>query len=140
MAPGLIQNCSIKKESSADDNTKSEDSPDALNIEDPSANINKAQNQEKEIEDEDEDDSLPVSSQFEQLQSRLLGSLNKDLIDQIAVDFAWINSKGARKRLIRLLLMYSKSKAELLPFFGRLIACLNPYIPEIGATVIKSVS
>lgn len=89
---------------------------------------------------EDEDDFLPVSTQFDQLQSRLLGCLNKESADQIAVDFAWINSKVARKRLIRFLLLHSKSRADLLPFFGRLIACLNSYIPEIGEIIIKTVS
>ena len=102
---------------------------------------------EKKVEDdcldrlEDDDDmGQNVPSQFEHLQNRLLGSLNRDRIDQIAVDFAWINSKGARKRLIRLFLQYSKSRAELIPYFSRLIACLNPYVPEIGEIVIKSVS
>jgi regulator of nonsense transcripts 2 len=100
---------------------------------------------ENDIDEEDfekldeEDESIPASTQLDQIQSRLLGSLNKEIIDQIAVDFAWINSKGARKRLSRFLLLHSKSRADLIPFFGRLIACFNPYIPEIGQTVIKLV-
>lgn len=112
-----------------------------------SAEVSKTEMPENEGEDEDleklgddEDDLIPASTQFDQLQSRLLGSLNKELIDQIAVDFAWINSKVARKRLIRFVLLYSKSRADLLPFFARLIASLNSYIPEIGEVVIKTVS
>lgn len=88
---------------------------------------------------DEEDESIPASTQFDQIQSRLLGSLNRELVDQIALDFAWINSKGARKRLVRLLVLHSKSRADLIPFFARLIACLYPYIPEIGKIVIKTV-
>jgi regulator of nonsense transcripts 2 len=132
LAPGLCPPTKSENEQKLDGNSYENGLSERKQDGNPENDID-----EEELDEEDE--SIPASTQVDQIQSRLLGSLNKEVIDQIAVDFAWINSKGARKRLSRFILLHSKSRADLIPFFGRLIACFNPYIPEISQTVIKLV-
>ncbi|PPQ97386.1 hypothetical protein CVT26_006620 [Gymnopilus dilepis] len=67
---------------------------------------------------------------------RLPDATNRVLIDQAAVDFAFLNSKAARKRLIRFLTQVPKNRTDLLPHYSRLIATLNKYMPDIGTEVV----
>ncbi|KAF8897021.1 armadillo-type protein [Gymnopilus junonius] len=67
---------------------------------------------------------------------RLPDATNRALIDQAAVDFAFLNSKAARKRLIRFLSQVPKNRTDLLPHYSRLIATLNKYMPDIGSGVV----
>ncbi|KAJ3274845.1 hypothetical protein HDV01_002049 [Terramyces sp. JEL0728] len=76
-------------------------------------------------------------SVFLSLASRLASALNKDVIDQIAVEFAFINNKGTRKQLAQTLLGVSRQRLDLLPYYSRLIATLNPYMPDIGTMVVE---
>lgn len=77
-----------------------------------------------------------------QMLTALLASLpdatNRTLIDQIAIDFAMLNSKAARKRLIKFLTQVPRQRTDLLPHYGRLIATLNPYMPDIGKEVVAT--
>ncbi|KAH9851383.1 ARM repeat-containing protein [Lenzites betulinus] len=70
------------------------------------------------------------------LLARLPDATNRSLIDQAAVDFAFLNSKAARKRLVRFMGQIPKSRTDLLPHYARLIAILNPYMPDIGHEVV----
>lgn len=90
---------------------------------------------------------------------RLSDCTNRVLIDQAAVDFAFLNSKAARKRLIKVrnhfnsitairrltgsqqfMTQVSKNRIDLLPHYSRLIATLNKYMPDIGMEVVAFVS
>ncbi|KAK0461159.1 ARM repeat-containing protein [Desarmillaria tabescens] len=87
----------------------------------------------------------PLSSQAPQGPSQLLTALlirlpdatNRELIDQAAIDFAFLNSKAARKRLVKFLSQVSKSRTDLLPHYSRLVATLNRYMPDIGSDLIS---
>lgn len=72
------------------------------------------------------------------LLANLSDATNRTLIDQIAVDFAMLNSKAARKRLIKFLIAVPKQRTDLLPHYGRLIATLNPYMPDVGKELVAS--
>ncbi|KAJ3324923.1 hypothetical protein HDV06_005511 [Boothiomyces sp. JEL0866] len=76
-------------------------------------------------------------SVFLSLANRLANALNKDAIDQIAVEFAFINNKGTRKQLAQTLLGVSRQRLDLLPYYSRLIATLYPYMPDIGNMVVE---
>ncbi|PPQ79942.1 hypothetical protein CVT25_003014 [Psilocybe cyanescens] len=67
---------------------------------------------------------------------RLPDATNRVLIDQAAIDFAFLNSKAARKRLTRFMAQVQKSRTDLLPHYSRLIATLNKYMPDIGADIV----
>ena len=81
------------------------------------------------------------------------------MIDQAAVDFAFLNSKAARKRLVKVrfnnlckhdsfILIMSlqfmsqipKSRTDLLPHYSRFIAILNRYMPDVGSEIVAMVS
>ncbi|KAI0633799.1 ARM repeat-containing protein [Trametes polyzona] len=70
------------------------------------------------------------------LLARLPDATNRTLIDQAAVDFAFLNSKAARKRLVKFMGQIPKSRTDLLPHYSRLIAILNRYMPDIGADIV----
>ncbi|KAK0504661.1 armadillo-type protein [Armillaria luteobubalina] len=108
-------------------------------------------------QDEDEDEAPtpvpgtprattpPLSSQAPQGPSQRLTALliqlpdatNRELIDQAAIDFAFLNSKAARKRLVKFLSQVSKSRIDLLPHYSRLVATLNRYMPDIGSDLVS---
>ncbi|KZT65935.1 ARM repeat-containing protein [Daedalea quercina L-15889] len=110
----------------------------------------------KHDEDEDEDDaptptagtpktsppSTPQlapqgpSQMLTALLARLPDATNRTMIDQAAVDFAFLNSKAARKRLVKFMSQVPKSRTDLLPHYSRLIATLNKYMPDIGQDIV----
>ncbi|KAJ7287430.1 transcription factor [Mycena rebaudengoi] len=67
---------------------------------------------------------------------RLPDATNRALIDQAAIDFAFLNSKAARKRLVRFLGQVPKNRTDLLPHYSRLVATLNKYMPDIGTDLV----
>ena len=80
------------------------------------------------------------SPQFETIQNILSSNvLNKEQIDQVAVDFALMNSKSTRKRLIRLLLQNVKAMSEFSSLYARLIAILHPFMPDISNAILDSI-
>ncbi|KAI6032951.1 ARM repeat-containing protein [Pisolithus orientalis] len=72
------------------------------------------------------------------LLARLPDATNRTLIDQAAVEFAFLNSKAARKRLIKFLSNVPKNRTDLLPHYSRLVATLDKYMPDIGSEVVAS--
>ncbi|KAJ7770128.1 ARM repeat-containing protein [Mycena maculata] len=67
---------------------------------------------------------------------RLPDATNRALIDQAAIDFAFLNSKAARKRLVRFLGQVPKNRTDLLPHYSRLVATLDMYMPDIGTDLV----
>ncbi|KAF4563394.1 hypothetical protein EYR36_003837 [Pleurotus pulmonarius] len=101
--------------------------------------------EEQEREKEEVRGTPPLSPQLapqgpSQLLTALLARLpdttNRALIDQAAIDFAFLNSKAARKRLVRFLSQVPKNRTDLLPHYSRLVATLNKYMPDIGTELI----
>ncbi|KAJ7783281.1 transcription factor [Mycena metata] len=67
---------------------------------------------------------------------RLPDATNRALIDQAAIDFAFLNSKAARKRLVRFLGQVPKNRTDLLPHYSRLVATLNKYMVDVGTDLV----
>jgi regulator of nonsense transcripts 2 len=80
-----------------------------------------------------------VGQKVDLLLMRMPESSNRDLIDQIAVDFIFLNSKASRNRLIKKLIDVPRNRQDVLPYYSRLIATLSKYIPDIGKTVVDEV-
>ncbi|KAL5485215.1 NMD2 [Sanghuangporus weigelae] len=72
------------------------------------------------------------------LLARLPDCTNRSLIDSAAVEFAFLNSKAARKRLVKFLTQVPKYRLDLLPHYSRLVATLNKYMPDVTAELIIS--
>ncbi|KAJ6625539.1 armadillo-type protein [Mycena sp. CBHHK59/15] len=70
------------------------------------------------------------------LLARLPDATNRALIDQAAIDFAFLNSKAARKRIVRFLGQVPKNRTDLLPHYSRFVATLNKYMSDVGADLV----
>ncbi|KAF8249872.1 ARM repeat-containing protein [Wilcoxina mikolae CBS 423.85] len=77
-----------------------------------------------------------IGAQVDALLLRLPDLNNKDMIDQAAIDFCFLNSKASRNRLIRVLQEVPRNRQDLLPTYSRLTATLNKYLPDIGKALV----
>ena len=72
-----------------------------------------------------------IGAQVDALLARLPELTNKDLIDQAAIDFCFVNSKASRNRLIKAVQEIPKGRSDLLPSYSRLVATLGKYMPDV---------
>ncbi|RDW79751.1 MIF4G-containing protein [Coleophoma cylindrospora] len=72
-----------------------------------------------------------TGAQVDALLARLPDLTNKDLIDQAAIDFCFLNSKASRNRLIKAVQEIPKGRSDLLPSYSRLVATLGKYMPDV---------
>ncbi|CAO1623073.1 unnamed protein product [Sympodiomycopsis kandeliae] len=79
-----------------------------------------------------------TAAQLTALLARLPEMVSRPLIDSASVEFALINSKAARKRLIKQIAAIPRNRSDLIPYYARLIATLNPYMPDIGKGVLDA--
>ncbi|CAO3634305.1 unnamed protein product [Cunninghamella blakesleeana] len=93
--------------------------------------------------DKDEGPESVKPTQMAQLDA-LLGRLttlgNRDMIDNAAVEFCYMNSKAARKKLIKVILNIPRQRVDLIPYYARLVAILNQYYPDVGEAVIVALN
>jgi regulator of nonsense transcripts 2 len=80
-----------------------------------------------------------VGQKVDLLLMRMPEAGNRDLIDQVAVDFIFLNSKASRNRLIKKLVDVPRNRQDILPYYSRLVATLSRYIPDIGKTLVDEV-
>ncbi|KAL7269822.1 mRNA decay protein [Rhizina undulata] len=78
-----------------------------------------------------------IGAQVDALLIRLPELTNRDLIDQAAVDFCFLNSKASRNRLLKTLEEVPRGRQDLLPYYSRLIATLNCCLPDIGKGIVE---
>lgn len=81
-----------------------------------------------------------IGAQVDALLIRLPELTNRDLIDQAAIDFCFLNSKASRNRLLKVLEEIPRGRQDLLPYYSRLVATLNRYMPDIGTGLVGYVS
>ncbi|KAH6687961.1 MIF4G domain-containing protein [Plectosphaerella plurivora] len=72
-----------------------------------------------------------IGAQVDAILARLPDLTTKEIIDQTAIEFCFLNSKASRNRLIKALTEVPKGRADLLPFWARLAATLGKYMPDI---------
>lgn len=65
--------------------------------------------------------------------ARLTSCVSRDLCDELAVNFCYSNSKGARKKLVRALVEVPRGNLQLLPYYARVAATITQAYPEVGA-------
>jgi len=113
-----------------------------------------AKNEEKELEDAEDDiqvDEEPVEEvnleDEEDLQeainssnrmildaflSQLPNCVNREMIDSAAAEFCMNhNTKSNRKRLVKALFSVHRTRTDLLSFYSRLVAALQPCMPDV---------
>ncbi|KAH6899048.1 armadillo-type protein [Thelonectria olida] len=72
-----------------------------------------------------------IGAQVDALLARLPELTNKDIVDQTAIDFCFLNSKASRNRLVKALTEVPKGRSDLLPSWARLAATLGRYMPDV---------
>ncbi|SCZ95077.1 BZ3500_MvSof-1268-A1-R1_Chr11-3g03587 [Microbotryum saponariae] len=76
------------------------------------------------------------AAQLTALFARLVDASSRSSIDDIAIEFAFLNSKAARKRLVKHLASINRNRQDLIPYYARLVGTLNPYMPDVGKELI----
>lgn len=81
--------------------------------------------------------SKTVGAQVDALLAKLPDLQTKDQVDQMALDFCFLNSKASRNRLIKAVSEVPKGRVDLMGLYARLAATLGQYLPDIpqGLTV-----
>ncbi|SPO27701.1 related to NMD2 - Nonsense-mediated mRNA decay protein 2 [Ustilago trichophora] len=73
------------------------------------------------------------AAQLATLMAKLPDMTNRSMIDSAAVDFAFIATKPARRKLVKHLASLPRNRIDLAPYYARLAATLNGYMPDVGA-------
>lgn len=78
-----------------------------------------------------------VGAQVDSLLARLPELQSREAVDQLAMDFCFLNSKASRNRLIKALQDVPKGRSDVLPNYSRLIATLGRYMPDISHALVS---
>lgn len=95
---------------------------------------------DKPAENDDQSTAIAnksVGAQVDAVLARLPELTNKDMVDQVAIDFAFLNSKASRNRMVKALEDVPKGRTDLLPFYGRVIAILGKHMPDISQALVS---
>lgn len=87
-----------------------------------------------ETPDQEEVPNTNVSNRYalESFLNELPNCINRELIDNAAVDFVLnLNTKNNRKKLTRVLFSVARTRLDLLPFYSRFAAILYPVLPDV---------
>ena len=86
-------------------------------------------------EDEETESSVNMSGKmmFDAFLTNLPNCVNREMIDSAATEFCMqFNTKNNRKKLVKCLYSVHRNRQDLLPFYARLVATLNPCMPDIA--------
>lgn len=78
-----------------------------------------------------------VGAQVDAILSRLPDLQNKDMVDQVALDFCFLNSKASRNRLIKAIQEVPKGRTDLLSLYARLAATLGQHMPDVLQSLVS---
>ena len=78
-----------------------------------------------------------VGAQVDALLVRISELQSKEMVDQAATDFCFLNSKASRNRLIKAVQEVPKGRSDLLPLYSRLVATLGRYLPDISHALVS---
>ncbi|GAA0169591.1 RNA metabolism protein [Lithospermum erythrorhizon] len=76
-------------------------------------------------------------SSLDSLFQRLPNCVSRDLIDQLTVEFCYLNSKSNRKKLVRILFNVPRTSLELLPYYSRIIATLSTCMKDVSSMILQ---
>ncbi|KAH7840664.1 hypothetical protein Vadar_019892 [Vaccinium darrowii] len=72
------------------------------------------------------------------LLQRLPCCVSRDQIDQLTVEFCFINSKSNRKKLVKALFNVPRTCLHLLPYYSRMVATLSTYMKDVSSMILRS--
>tara|TARA_R110002003_G_scaffold626_1_gene20868 strand:+ start:10261 stop:13071 length:2811 start_codon:yes stop_codon:yes gene_type:complete len=132
--PGILLEDAKKKKTDADEQVgkKIEAKPESSDKD--------AENDVKASEADDQSTAIAnksVGAQVDAVLARLPEMNTKDMVDQTAMDFCFLNSKASRNRLIKAVQDIPKGRSDLLPIYSRLIATLGKYMPDVSQGLVS---
>ncbi|KAL8969746.1 MAG: hypothetical protein Q9183_001852 [Haloplaca sp. 2 TL-2023] len=77
-----------------------------------------------------------VGAQVDAVLARLPELQTREQVDQLAMDFCFLNSKASRNRLAKALQDIPKGRSDLLPVYSRLVATLAKHMPDLSNGLI----
>ncbi|OJD31971.1 nonsense-mediated mrna decay factor [Diplodia corticola] len=125
--PGILLEDGKKKKGDGDDQVGKRVEPD--NKEEAAVPADA-----KAAEGEDQSTAIAnksVGAQVDALLARLPEFVNKDQVDEMAIEFCFLNSKASRNRLIKAVSDIPKGRTDLLPLYARLVATLGKYMSDV---------
>ncbi|KAH7445318.1 hypothetical protein KP509_01G002200 [Ceratopteris richardii] len=93
--------------------------------------------EKKERDSEKEKVKGLEGANLDSILQRLQGCVSRDLIDQLTVDFCYVNSKSNRKKLVRALFAVPRTSLELLPYYSRMVATLATCMKDIAPALLQ---
>ena len=134
--PAVLLEDGKKKKTDSDEAGKKKDGEDSEKSE-PA----QGQPSEEKAATDADDQSMAIASktvgaQVDALLAKLPDLQTKDHVDQLALDFCFLNSKASRNRLIKAVSDVPKGRIDLLPLYSRLVATLGQYLPDIPQGLI----
>ncbi|KAL5711202.1 Regulator of nonsense transcripts upf2 [Ranunculus cassubicifolius] len=141
MEPGQSSIDSVAaQEGKADDKVKEKEDKDKEKTKDldKEKGKEKEKDTEKKVENEKEKLKGTEGTNLDALLQRLPGCVSRDLIDQLTVDFCYLNSKSNRKRLVRALFNVPRTSLELLPYYSRMVATLSTCMKDISSMLLQN--
>ncbi|MCO5571736.1 hypothetical protein L7F22_025484 [Adiantum nelumboides] len=99
----------------------------------------KEKDAEKKLERENEKEKVKglEGTNLDSILQRLPGCVSRDLIDQLTVDFCYVNSKSNRKKLVRALFGVPRTSLELLPYYSRMVATLATCMKDVAPALVQ---
>ncbi|XP_020573471.1 regulator of nonsense transcripts UPF2 isoform X2 [Phalaenopsis equestris] len=119
----------------ADEKVKDEEK-DKEKIKESDREKHKVKELEKKGDEKDKSKALDGAS-LDALLQRLPGCVSRDLIDQLTVEFCYLNSKANRKKLGRTLFNVPRTSLELLPYYSRMVATLSTCMKDVPSILVS---
>ncbi|XP_052203853.1 regulator of nonsense transcripts UPF2 isoform X2 [Diospyros lotus] len=116
---------------------KDKDEKDKEKTKDPDKEKGKDKDSEKKGEIEKEKIKGLEGTNLDGLLQRLPGCVSRDLIDQLSVEFCYLNSKSHRKKLVRALFNVPRTSLELLPYYSRMVATLSTCMKDVSSMLLQ---
>ncbi|KQJ83656.1 regulator of nonsense transcripts UPF2 isoform X1 [Brachypodium distachyon] len=105
--------------------------------------VDKGKSKEKDAgrKEDIESDKVRVTdgASLDNLLQRLPRCVSRDLIDQLTVEFCYLNSKANRKKLVRTLFNVPRTSLELLPYYSRLVATLSKCMKDLPSMLLPMI-
>ncbi|XWS66111.1 hypothetical protein CRYUN_Cryun05aG0172300 [Craigia yunnanensis] len=116
---------------------KDKEEKDKEKTKDPDKEKGKEKDKDKKGENEKEKLKGLEGTNLDALLQRLPGCVSRDLIDQLTVEFCYLNSKSNRKRLVRALFNVPRTSLELLPYYSRMVATLSTCMKDVPSMLLQ---
>lgn len=124
-------------EGKTDDVAKDNEDKDKDKGKDPEKEKTKDKDLDRKTEKEKEKVRASDGGSLDNLLQRLPGCVSRDLIDQLTVEFCYLNSKASRKKLVRAVFSVPRTSLELLPYYSRLVATLSLCMKDVPSMLLS---